>query len=122
MNPGLPEIYDDRPLRGPQPPRTWPFVLSVVALVALGAAAWFFFQPRPAPPAPAPVRVVRGRPLTQGEAARILRRHLGPDECVVVMGKGSAGSTFLFTAFNRCERTRLGQWKVDAKTQAVSRK
>lgn len=120
MKPGLPDIYDDRPLRGPKPPRTWPFVLSVIGLIALGAAAWFFLQPRPAPP-PAPVRVVRGRPLTQGEAARILRRHLGPDECVVVMGKGSTGSTFLFTAVNRCENTRLGQWKVDAKTQAVSR-
>ena len=122
MKPGLPDIYDDRPLRGPKPPRAWPFVLSVVALIALGAAAWFFFQSHPAPPPPAPVRVVRGRPLTQGEAARILRRRLGPDECVVVMAKGTVGDAFLFTAVNRCEGIRLGQWKVDAKTQVVSRK
>jgi len=125
VKPGLPDIYDDRPLRGPRPPRTWSFVLSVIALVALGAAAWFFLHQRlmPAPPRTdtAPVRVVRGRPLTQGEAARVLRRHLGPDECIAVMGKGSAGSAFLFTAVNRCEGTRLGKWKVDAKTQAVSR-
>lgn len=67
------------------------------------------------------MRVVRGRPLTQGEAARVLRRHLGPDECIAVMGKGTAGSAFLFTAVNRCEGTRLGKWKVDAKTQVVSR-
>jgi hypothetical protein len=124
MRHGLPEIYDDRPLRGPRPPRRWPIVLSGVALIVLVAAAWFFLLPRlePQPPTDtAPVRVVRGRPLTQGEAARLLRRHLGPDECVVVMGKGSAGNTFLFTAVNRCEGTRLGQWKVDAKTQTVSR-
>jgi hypothetical protein len=122
VKPGLPEVYDDRPLRGPRPPRTWPFVLSVIALVALGAAAWFFLQHRQPPPLPPAVRVVRGRPLTQGEAARVLRRHIGRDECMVVMAKGTVGSAFLFTAINRCEGTRLGQWKVDAKTQTVSRK
>lgn len=138
MRHDLPEVYDDRPLRGPRPPRTWPLVFSAIALIALGVAAWFFLQPRPAPPPrvdTGPVRVVRDRPgvthklpgaaINQAEAIRLLQRHLGQtvsSECLVVMGKGSVGSAYLFTAFNRCDNTRLGQWKVDGKTRAVSRK
>jgi hypothetical protein len=44
---------------------------------------------------------------------------------VVILGgisRGEAGSAYLFDAFNRCEHARLGRWKVDGKTGAVSRK
>ncbi len=140
MRHDLPDVYDDRPLRPPRPPRTWPMIVVVVVLIAAGAAAfWYFRQTRPEPAElranTAPVRVVGDRPggarriagaaINEAEATLLLRRALARSvrgDCLAIMSRGAAGNAYLFTAFNSCDRTRLGQWKVDGKTRAVSRK
>jgi hypothetical protein len=118
----LPEVYDDRPLRGPQPPRTWPWVLAVIVLIAAGAAGWLYFQRKPAPVAQAaPVAIVP--PKDQAAAIRALRLHLAQNaksDCIALIGAGADGSEYRFNAFNQCENKRLGRWKVDRKTGAIS--
>jgi len=126
----LPDVYDDRPLRGPRRPRRWPIVFAVVALIGAGAAGWWFLLPHPKPPRfdSGPVHVVHDRPgggVARAEAVGLLRRRLGQSvssECLAIIGKGSTGSVYLFTALNRCDSTRLGDWRVDVKSGAVSRK
>ena len=135
MRHDLPDVYDDRPLRDPRPRRAWPIALSAIALIALAAAAWFFLRYARERPRfdSGPVRVVHDRPggalklpgaaINQAEAIRLLRRQLAQSvssECLVVMGKGSNGSTYFFTALNRCTHTPLGGWQVDGRTQAVT--
>ena len=131
----LPDIYDDRPLRGPRPPRrVWPWLL-VVLIVAAGVAAtlwWLRREPTKATTqAPAPVRVVHDRPggarsiagakINEAEAVLILRRHFKvPETCLAIRFDGASGRVYRFTAFNSCDRTRLGQWQVDGWTRDVS--
>jgi hypothetical protein len=122
---------------------TWRGVLFTAAVtLILGIAAWYalnewaareersipsVFAPR-ASTSTAPVRVVRSRPggnVDEAEAIRTLRRHLAStgvkDECLVVMSNGRSGHAFVLTAYDRCTKTRLGKWKVNAKTGAVTR-
>ena len=133
MRHDLPDIYDDRPL-GPRAKRsTWPWVLLALAVAAAGASSWYLRrESAPVPPARhAPVHVVRDRPggarliagakINQAEAVLLLRRRFNvPDQCLAVISNGEHGRVYRFTAFNSCDRTRLGQWEVDGWTKAVT--
>jgi hypothetical protein len=139
MRQDLPDIYDDRPLRRPPPVRVGRVVIlcAVLVLIASGAGFWYLRRPnaKPAQRPAEPVRVVHDRPggarrlpgatISEAEAVRLLRRKLTDSlvsDCVTTIGAGSDGNAYIFTAFNRCENTRLGRWKVDGKTGVVSRK
>jgi hypothetical protein len=125
----LPDIYDDRPLRGQRPPsRTWPWVFGALVILAVGVT-WWYIRREPAAPAAksaaAPVRVVRDRPggkIDEAKAALILRRHFAPriaDQCLATIMNGASGHVYRFTVVDSCNRTRLGQWQVDGATGAV---
>jgi hypothetical protein len=134
MRHDLPDVYDDRPLRGPRPPRTWPWVVAALIIVAGGAVYWYSRQEKSAKRAPLPpVRVVHGRPggarridgakINEAEAVLLLRRHFAPrvaDQCLATIANGTSGRVYRFTAFNTCDRTRLGQWEVDGWTKAIT--
>jgi hypothetical protein len=124
-------------------------VASVIAVVALAAAAWFFlrysFHVNGVPWKPeaprfdtGPSRVVSDRPggerrargaaLTESEAVRVLRRYLTStgekplkSECLAVLSNGIDGGSYVFTAVDSCDRTRLGKWRVDGKSEQISR-
>lgn len=73
-------------------------------------------------------RHARGAVLSESEAVRVLRKHLTStgekplkSECLALLSQGSRGSTYFFSAVDSCDHTRLGRWRVDGKTEAVSR-
>lgn len=136
------DLFDERSLR----PRTrWGYVLAFLVVAAL-AATWFLIPNRPdipwqrepakpAKPAPPQTRVVKDRPgdarraagatVNEAEAIRLLRRHLASttdiaNACLVVMSHGPSKGDYFFTAYNRCENTRIGRWRVDGKSSAVT--
>ena len=134
MRHDLPDIYDDRPLAEPRPPRTWPWVLLVLAIGAAAASYWYLrrVETPAAPLVKPPVHVVHDRPgvtrridgakISQAEAVVLLRKHFDvPDSCIAIIAKGETRGSYRFTAVNSCDRTRLGQWKVDAQSGTVSR-
>jgi len=115
----------------------WAFALIV--LFAAGAGGWWwytrFYQiPRADT---GPVRVVHDRPggaarpagaaISEPEAVLTLRRYLVAQpqpvrsECLAVMSRGYSNGYYSFDAVDSCARTRLGRWRVDAKSRAVSR-
>jgi hypothetical protein len=117
-------------------------VLLLLALAAGGAAIWWSTRnalPQKANTTtmePPPVRVVGDRPggarrrpgakLNEAEAIRMVRRHLVvstgvKSECVALMGGSFRGGAYVVTAYDSCERTRLGKWRVDGKTGEVTR-
>ena len=129
----LPDVYDDRPLGEPRPPRVWPWVLLVLAIAAAGASYWVLRRETatPKPVKLPPVHVVRDRPggtraiagakINEAEAVLILRRHFNaPDTCIAVISGGPKDRVYRFTAFNSCDRTRLGQWQVDGWTKEIA--
>src|SRR5207247_4558558 len=97
-----------------------------------GAAYWYTRPQKSAKPASLPpVRVVHDRPgvtrriegakISEAEAVLILRRHFGvPDNCLATIANGASGKVYRFTAFNTCDRTRLGRWEVDGWSKAVT--
>ena len=117
-------------------------ILWFVAVLVLGAAAFAAWKFLPAlrgdstPSRPPEVRVVGDRPggarrgsgakLSEAEAIRLLRRHIvtaneiGAD-CVVTMSGGFDKGAYVLTAVDRCGHTRLGRYRVDGKTGAVTR-
>ena len=119
----------------------WLSILLVVVLIA-GASVWLTkpdLLPLPIPGkepprvSPAPVRVVGDRPggarkpqgakISEPEAILRLRRHFTAidPKCVAILGKGYRDGAYLLTAVNSCDGTRLGQWRVDGRTGAVTR-
>lgn len=76
---------------------------------------------------PGVTRRAEGSTLTEAEAMRIVRRHLvaadgGPaNDCIALMSNGYSDRAWVITAYNRCDNTRLGRWKVDGRTGDVSR-
>ncbi len=123
------DLYDERMHR----PRTRFLLFAVLLLLAIAAAAAAIWlkegraipgqRPkvvRPAPPrAPGPVK-------SQTEALRLVRRHVVEttgleNRCVVLLGRGLAKGGYLVRAHNHCADTRLGDWRVDAKTGRVTR-
>ena len=137
------DVFDGRK---PRPPRRGPSGLLFFLLVSaiLGGAAWWFYQEqarqaaaRVAPPPPLPsVRVVTDRPggarratgaiISEAEAIRVLRRHLVAtlkisNDCLGVMSALPRDGAYILTAVNGCDHTRLGRWRVDGKTSAITR-
>jgi len=49
------------------------------------------------------------------------QEHPIKSECLALIRKGDRDGQYMFDAVNSCDRTRLGRWKVDAKTKKVSR-
>jgi hypothetical protein len=118
-------------------------VLLLLALAAGGAAIWWSTRnalpPKPATAAtaePPPVRVVGDRPggarrrpgakLNEAEAILMVRRHLVvstgvKSDCIALMGGSFRGGGYVVTAYDSCERTRLGKWRVDGKSGEVAR-
>lgn len=107
-------------------------------LAAVAVGAFTYFKTRGAKPAsvlapPAPIRVVKDRPggarkgegatVSEPEAMRRLVRELNrkPD-CVALMSHGYRDGAYDLTAVDRCDGTRLGRWRVDGKSGAVSRR
>jgi hypothetical protein len=140
------DLFDERSLR-PRTRRGFAIALVVAVLVAAGTA---FLLTMPEPPklpwekkeptvvkrTPPEVRVVGDRPgsaarraagakINEAEAIRLVRRHLVSttniaNPCLVVMSNGPRSGDYYFTAFNRCDSTRMGRFRVDGKTSAVS--
>ncbi len=124
------DVFDGKIRREKRPVSATLLALLVLALVGAGYAVWMNrFRKEPVAPKPQapPVRVVKDRPggsprradatVTEPEAIRILVAHLVESrgirkECVVVMSLGYRNGAYQFTAFNHCEKTRLGKWQV----------
>jgi hypothetical protein len=75
---------------------------------------------------PGGARRAPGAIISEAEAIRILRRYLVEtlkisDACLAVMSANPGQGSYLLTAINGCEHTRLGRWRVDARTSAVAR-
>jgi len=110
--------------RDKRPPSIHLIVLLILAIGAAGYGVWmnrFREEPAEAPkPVAPPVRVVKDRPggnVTEAAAIRILVAHLVETrgvkrECVVVMSKGFHDHAYELSAFNHCEKTRLGTFRV----------
>jgi hypothetical protein len=79
-----------------------------------------------------PVRVVRDRPggayrakgatINEPEAILLLRRHFTnlKSECVAILSNGYHDGAYVLTAVNGCDHTRLGKWRVDGRTRAIT--
>jgi hypothetical protein len=134
------DVFDGRKPKVKKPPSGILFFLLVLTI--LGAAGWWLLnerrKPAPAPPAPPlpSLRVVADRPggsrrtpgakVTEPEAVRILRRHLVAttgvkNECIAILGLNPRDGGYTFTVVDRCQGVRLGRWRVDGKTGAVTR-
>jgi hypothetical protein len=111
---------------------TTPWIAILLLLLAVGGGAFWYLSRQPSIPRAdtGPVRVVGDRPgggQRDAEAAMTLRHwfaaqeHPIKSECLALIRKGNRDGQYLFDAVNSCEHTRLGRWKVDAKTKAVSR-
>lgn len=131
----------------PHKPRyaLWLTILLVAALIAavsvgltrpeLFPVAWLtsrLRQAEPAAPPATPVRVVKDRPggarraggavISEPEAILLLRRsftNVKPD-CLAILGNGYRDGAYEMTVMNSCDQTRLGRWRVDGRTKAVS--
>jgi hypothetical protein len=143
------DLFDERSLK-PRTRRGFWTALAAVTVLTAGLAAWLSRQETlPAMPwqkkatpqqvirsTPPETRVVGDRPgiarraagakINEAEATRFLRRHIVAtsniaNPCLVVMSNGPRGSNYYFTAFNRCDSIRLGQWRVDGKSGDVGR-
>jgi len=117
----------------------WRVGFLMVILVAAGVAAFWWFVIRPAAPRfdTGPIRVVGDRPggarrpagaaINEPEAILTLRHYFATQtepvksECIAVMSRGYSNGYYSFDAVNSCSRARLGRWRVNAKSRAVSR-
>ena len=126
----------------PRKPRygLWLSILAV-AVVLAAASIWIpkllpsiqrAQNPLPARLDTAPVRVVKDRPggahrakgaaISEPEAILLLRRHfttVKPD-CIAILGNGYRDGAYQMTVVNSCDGTRLGRWRVDGRTRAVT--
>ena len=105
--------------------------LLITVLAGAGTAVWWNSgRPLPLqrqqavrrPPAPRAAGPVK----SEAEAIRIVRRHLVEtngleNQCVVLLGRGLTKGGYVVRAQNHCTDTRLGNWRVDAKTGKVTR-
>lgn len=137
------EVFDGRvrPQRGGG--KRW--LVALVALVVVVAAAWFALGPaRPTWQKQqlhfdrGPARVVKGRPgakalprgasVGEGEAIRLLRRRLTAadrtdpvrSDCLAVMSGGLHAGSWTLSAYDSCAHRQLGRWRVDAKSGEVT--
>ena len=114
-------------------------VILLIAIAAAGAGAWWWWtRVGQFPKADTgPIRVVGDRPgglrrpagvgMSEPEAILTLRHFFAaqPDaiksECLAVMSRGYSSGYYSFDTVDSCARTRLGRWRVNAKTRGVSR-
>jgi hypothetical protein len=133
------DLYDERVQR-PKTRFGLFAALLALAMIAGGAAIWWDArQSLPEKKAraaePPSVRVVGDRPggsrrapgavVNEAEAIRLVRRHLVETrslraDCVALLGQGSRNGDYLVNAHDRCESVRLGRWRVDGKSGAVT--
>ncbi len=117
----------------------WRVGLLMLVLIAAGAGAWWWYTHRAILPRTdtGSIRVVGDRPggarrpagaaISEPEAILTLRHYLAvqPEPvrgaCLAVISHGYSNGYYSFDAVNSCARTRLGRWRVDAKTRVVSR-
>jgi hypothetical protein len=115
------------------------WIVILFAIAAAAAAGYWYWLQRPRLPRAdtGPVRVVGDRPggarrgsgaaINEPEAVMTLRHYFAAQEqpikseCLAVISKGFRDGDYTFDAVNSCNRTRLGRWKVNAKTRDVSR-
>lgn len=124
------DVFDGRMPREKKPVS---LLLLLFLALAIGAALYALWMNRirkepetVRPEAPA-VRVVGDRPggarrgatadVTEAEAIRILVAHLVEERqlertCVVVKSNGYRDGAYQLTAFNHCEQTRMGAFRV----------
>ncbi len=134
------DLYDERVQR-PKTRFALFATLLALALIAGGAAVWWntrnaFPEKKTTTPETPSVRVVGDRPggvrrapgadVNEAEAIRFVRRHLVETlgvkaDCVAILGQGNRNGAYLVNAHDRCASTRLGRWRVDGKTGAVTR-
>jgi hypothetical protein len=106
-------------------------LIFLLALIIAGGAYWYFNQRPTLPRADTgPVRVVGDRPgggTAGAEAAMTLRHYFAAQqdpiksECLAIINRGYNNGYYSFDAFNSCNRTRLGRWRVEGKTRKVTR-
>ena len=126
------DLYDER-MHRPRTRFALFATLLLLALAAAGAAMWWSSgreiplrqeqqtaRPKPAPPRPA------GPVKNEAEAIRIVRRYLVEarglkNECVVLLGRGLSKGAYTVRARDHCSDTRLGDFRVEAKTGRVTR-
>ena len=112
------------------------FYLILISAIAYGAMWMWERQKRKQHPVrdTSPVRVVRQRPggaaipsdatISQPEAVLHLRRHLSADvkgECLALSSQGYRDQAYWLTAVDSCKGIRMGRWRVDANSRAVTR-
>jgi hypothetical protein len=133
----LPEIFDGR-IRRPERRRRSPVPWIAALLLAAAAGLWFVREDLPIPGRSSirmgPAKVVRQRPggsrkasgatLNEPEAVMALRRHFIAggikSECIATVSRGSQSGAYAFDVIDRCQERRLGRWRVDGTTGAVS--
>jgi hypothetical protein len=133
--------YVDGEVVQPRKPRYRFWISTLVVVVILAALSFLFLRPELIPSIwrneakrvdPAPVRVVRDRPggahrakgalVSEVEATMLLRRHFVniKSECVAILSDGYRDGGYMMNVVNGCDHTRLGRWRVDGKTKAVT--
>jgi hypothetical protein len=128
------DVFDGRLPRKKGSTRWIPILFGVIAVISVATIvvqwpaltkshpARAFFPGR----APAPVHAPFAKDLP-GEAGAMLslRQQLVsdqiPNECLALMSKGLHEGAYSVRAVDRCKHRQLGEWKIDAKTHAVSR-
>ncbi len=133
------DLYDERVHR---PKTRWKLfaTLLALALIAGGAAVWWnathALPEKKMPSSEMPsTRVVGDRPggarrapgakINEAEAIRLVRKHIVEmrgiqADCIALLGHGSKKGAYIISAIDRCASTRLGKWRVDGTSGAVT--
>ena len=103
----------------------WPWFIALVVVAAV--AAWMFGPwPNETPRRRSAAPVQRHAVKDQRDAMQTLRVFLTTSErdkeCVALMAKGKQGDDYVIAAVDRCKHTQLGQFAVNAKTAAVTKR
>jgi hypothetical protein len=75
---------------------------------------------------PGGARRAPGAAINEPEAVKTLRHYFASQEhpikseCIAVISKGFRDGHYTFDVVNSCERSRLGRWRINAKSGAVS--
>ena len=125
----------------PRTPRYRLWISLLVAAVIVTAISFAFVKPELLPIRISkgmklvdrqPVRVVGDRPggafrargavLSEPEATMLLRRSFAAvdPKCIAILSNGYQNGAYTMTVVNGCDHTRLGQWRVDGKTKAIT--
>ncbi len=123
------DVFDGRL---PRKKRSWgTFAIVILGVIAIfGVAALFVHWPKTPIFSSAPLRPHTIAPRAKhlpGEAGAMqsIRQHLVSDEipndCLALISKGLHDGVYVVRAVDRCRHKQLGDWKVDAQTNKISR-